>query len=194
MNDQETNQAQQVPVAPPVPPVVPIAPVSVPVTPVMLAPSRRVAPGLALVLSFFPGLGHLYLGMYRRGTAVFLAFVASIYLADKAGLGVLVPFVVFFALIDAYRHAQFINSGVPVEVEEPIVGHRGQRKGALGFGVFITVLGVILLYNQFYPINFEFLRDWWPMFLVAGGLWLVGSYAWDRHKQNAAQGDSQLSL
>ena len=69
-----------------------------------------------------------------------------------------------------------------------------QRKGSLGFGVFLTVLGCILLYNQFNPINFDFLRDWWPLFLVGGGLWLVGSYARDRHKENAAASGTLLSL
>jgi hypothetical protein len=63
MNTQENSQ-QQTPVTQPAP----MAPA---------APTRR-SPGLALVLSFFPGLGHLYLGLYQRAAAFFLAFAFSI--------------------------------------------------------------------------------------------------------------------
>jgi hypothetical protein len=149
---------------------------------------RRVSPGLALVLSFFPGLGHLYLGMYRRAVAVFLAFAISFWLSDHGDLGILVPFVVFFAIIDAYRHAKFINCGVPVEVESPAVGHG--RKGMLGFGVFLSVMGVFLLYNNFYPVDFSFMRDWWPLLLVLGGVWMVGSYLWEKKKRDDAANEN----
>lgn len=177
MNTQETNQAQPLPEVQPIPvAAVATQPTAAPVT-------RRVSPGLALVLSFFPGLGHLYLGMYRRAFAVFGAFAAATWLADKSDLGILIPFIVLFAVIDAYRHANFINSGVPVEVEMPTVGKREPRKAMLGWGVFLAVLGCFILYNNFYPIDFDFMREWWPMLLVLAGVWLVGSYYWDRRKR-----------
>lgn len=179
MNAQEINQAQQVSQAAPAP-----APVAVPAMPVVAPADRRVSPGLALVLSFFPGLGHLYLGMYRRAVAVFLAFAISIWLADHGDLGILVPFVIFFAIIDAYRHAKFINSGVPVEIESPTTGKGQSRKGMLGFGVFLGVMGLFLLYNNFYPIDFSFMRDWWPLLLILAGGWLVGSYFWEKRTRD----------
>lgn len=179
MNTQETNQVQPVPELAPVP-----ASVAVAAAPAMAAVDRRVSPGLALVLSFFPGLGHLYLGMYHRAVVVFLAFAVSLWLGDHADLGILVPFVVCFALVDAYRHAKFINSGVPVEVETPL-GAKGQtRKGILGFGVFLAVAGLILLYNNFYSIDFSFMHEWWPMLLVVAGAWLVGSFFWERRRRD----------
>ncbi len=185
MNAQETDQAQQIPVVPQVPP----APVAAPAMPAAAPVARRVSPGLALVLSFFPGLGHLYLGMYRRAVAVFVSFAIAIWLGDHADLGILIPFVIFFAIIDAYRHAQFINSGVPVEIESPTVGARG-RRSMLGFGVFVAVMGLFLLYNNFYPIDFSFMRDWWPILLVLGGAWMVVSHFVEKAKQEreAAEG------
>jgi hypothetical protein len=204
MNTQETNQAQQLPevaavppapvAAPVMPMVTPVMPVAAPFMPVAAPATRRVSPGLALFLSFFPGLGHLYLGMYRRAVAVFLAFAIAIWLSDHGDLGIIIPFVIFFAVIDAYRQAQFINSGVPVEVETPIVG-KGGRKSLLGFGVFLAVMGLFLLYNNFYPVDFSFMRDWWPLLLVLGGIWMVGSHFWEKKKQeDADNGLSQQSI
>ena len=147
------------------------------------APRR--SPGLALVLSFFPGLGHLYLGLYQRGIGVFLAFAASIWFADHSDLGILVPFVWFFAVIDAYRQAHLLNAAqaagtAPAEMAAVPAAPRG---GSLGFGVFLTALGLILLYNQFYPIDFTFIIDWWPLILVGFGVYIIGRYAYDQKRQ-----------
>jgi hypothetical protein len=147
-------------------------------------PFPRRSPGLALVLSFFPGLGHLYLGLYQRGIAVFLAFAASIWLAAHSELGILVAFVWFFGVIDAYRQAQLMNAGmVP---ESGLAAPRTPAKahsGSLGFGVFLTALGLLLLYNQFYPIDFSFLYDWWPLILVAFGIYIIAKYAIEQKRR-----------
>lgn len=172
MEQTNTYEPQQQPAPPPVPPP------SLP----------RRSPGLALVLSFFPGLGHLYLGMYQRGIAVFLAFAASIWLADHADLGILVPFVWFFAVIDAYRQAQFqVLGGVADEPAAPTK----TRKSNLGFGVFLLVLGVILLYNQFYPLDFTFLVDWWPLALIAFGAYILGKHFLEQKKIRDAEAKSR---
>jgi hypothetical protein len=34
-------------------------------------------------------------------------------------------------------------------------------------------VGLVLLYNQFYPIDFSFLEDWWPLLLVVAGIWML---------------------
>ena len=122
------------------------------------------------MLSFFPGLGHLYLGLYQRAAAFFLAFAFSIWLADHSDLGIVIAFVWFFAVIDAYRQAQLLNMGLAAE---PLISGeqrvKAARRGNLGFGVFLLIVGLVLLYNQFYPIDFSFLEDWWPLLLVVAG-------------------------
>ncbi|MGE5236469.1 MAG: LiaI-LiaF-like domain-containing protein [Acidobacteriota bacterium] len=142
--------------------------------PATTLPARRYSPGLAGFLSAFPGLGHLYLGLYQRGAAIFLCFAAAIWLGDHADVGILAAFVWFFAVFDAYRQAQNINSGC---CPEPLVGvaqpRPGSRRSYLGFGVFLTVLGILILYNQFYPIDLSFLQTWWPLILVIAGVWLL---------------------
>ena len=175
MNTQETYPQQQNPEAPPA--AMPSAPPP--------APTRR-APGLALVLSFFPGLGHLYLGLYQRAFAVFLAFALSIWLAEHADLGIVVAFVWFFAVIDGYRQAQMLNMGLAAEpLMSPEQRAKAAHRGSLGFGAFLLIVGLVLLYNQFYPIDFSFLQDWWPLILVAAGLYMVIAHF--REKQRRAK-------
>lgn len=164
---------------PPTPPAAP--PLPPPVVP-------RRSPGLALVLSFFPGLGHLYLGQYQRGIAIFLSFAAAIWLADHADLGILVAFVWFFGVIDAYRQAQFqAATGQPEPLAAPVLGKRSN----VGFGAFLVVLGLILLYNQFYPIDFEFLADWWPLLLIGFGLYILGKHVLEQKRLKDAEARAQ---
>jgi len=172
MNTQETNQQQ--------PPAVQPAPMA----PVPLAGPTRRAPGLALVLSFFPGLGHLYLGLYQRAVVIFLSFALSIWLAEHADLGIVVAFVWFFAVIDGYRQAQILNMGPAAEpLMSPEQRAKATRRGSLGFGVFLLIVGLVLLYNQFYPIDFSFLQDWWPLLLVAVGVYMVAAHFREKQRQ-----------
>jgi hypothetical protein len=190
MSTPEINQQQQPPTAaaPPLAPA-PVAPL--PAAPPQAGPARR-SPGLALVLSFFPGLGHLYLGLYQRAFAIFLAFAISIWLADHAELGILVAFVWFFAVIDSYRQAQMLNMGL---TPEPLLSAsekpKAQRRGTLGFGIFILLVGLVMLYNQFYPIDFSFLQDWWPLLLVLGGLYMVAAHFREKQRQARAAAANQ---
>ncbi len=184
MNEQETYQQAQPSGAPgnpgmppPAPPLPPAAPPAAPV------PIRR-SPGLAVALSCFPGLGHLYLGLYQRAFAVFISFVAAIWLSEHSSLGILVAGVVLFGLVDAYRQAQALNLGLVAEpVSAAAPGAAPARGGRLGFGVFLLVAGVFLLYNQFYPVDFTFLEDWWPALLVLAGVYMVLAHFRDKRRQ-----------
>jgi len=176
------SQAHQPP--PPVPPVMAPIPAALP-----QSLQLRKSPGLAVVLSFFPGLGHLYLGMYQRAIGVLAAFAAAIWFTDHIdAFGVVVAFVWFFGLIDAYRQAQLINAGY---TPEPLAGMAVpasvRRRGNLGFGVFLTALGLLLLYDRFYPIDFSFLFDWWPLILVGFGIWMIVSYALEQKRRRDAE-------
>jgi hypothetical protein len=164
-----------------------------PVTPETTPPAAptsrlRRSPGLALVLSFFPGLGHLYLGLYQRAFAIFLAFAVAIWLAEHAHIGILVAFVWFFAVIDGYRQAQCLNLGI---CEEPKAAFGTTTKtawrGSLALGIAVLLIGLVLLYNQFYPIDFSFLENWWPLIIVLAGVYLVAAHLIERQKQRARE-------
>lgn len=188
MNTEQVNVHKQLPppsaTAPA--PLPPAQPVPYPVT-------CRKSPGAAVVLSFFPGLGHLYLGLYQRAIGFFAAFAFAIFLADKLDLGILAAFVWFFGLIDAYRQAQLINAGQAPEDLWATPVRRRARNPRLAFGVLLTVVGLVLLYNQFYPLDLSFLYDWWPLVLVGLGVWQIARYVIDRRQAAAAESDSTNS-
>jgi hypothetical protein len=183
MNEQETYQQAQASAAPSSPGVPPLAsppPTAPPAAPVTI----RRSPGLAVVLSCFPGLGHLYLGLYQRAFAIFISFVFAIWLSEHSTLGILVAGVVLFAFVDVYRQAQALNLGLiaapltsPGAVTAPAGSHR------LGFGVFLLLAGLFLLYNQFYPVDFTFLEDWWPVLLILAGVYMVFAHFHDKRRQ-----------
>jgi len=190
MNTQDYNPQPQAAQAAAPPPQQP-APLP-PAAPAPVIPVRR-SPGLAVVLSCFPGLGHLYLGLYQRAVMVFLAFFIPIWLDHHGGdIGVLAAFAWFFALIDAYRQAQFLNAGLEPDGGPAAVRTRKVRHGNLGFGIFLLLVGVFLLYNQFYPVDFSFMQDWWPLLLVLVGAYLMASHFIEKQRQ--AKRETDLAL
>jgi hypothetical protein len=163
-------------------PAAPPAAALPPVPPAPAMPYRR-SPGLATVLSIVPGVGHLYLGLYERAAAIVLVFALGIWLADTVDIGpFVIMFVWFFGLFDAYRQAQAINLGVQVE---PLLRRRRTKPmhASLGFGIFLLVVGALILWNQFYPIDFSFLELWWPLILVLGGVYLIGRYLLEQRRR-----------
>src|SRR4029450_8010304 len=108
------------PTPPPPTPPMPSAPAAPPppgVPPVVVQPviMERKSPGLAGFPSVFPGLGHLYLGLYQRAFVLGGAFIllCSITSHGRGGefFGPLIAFLWFFGIIDAVRQAKAINRG-----------------------------------------------------------------------------------
>jgi hypothetical protein len=138
----------------------------------------RKSPALAGVLSAFPGVGHIYLGLYQRAVVFFAIWVFTLAIANHGGgpIGVLIPFWWFFVLIDAVRQAKAINATGAAEsniVAKEIAMKAG---GSLGFGIFLILFGAFFLLDRFVTIDLSFLLDWWPLLLVAFGAWQVFSY------------------
>lgn len=135
-------------------------------TPPPLPPTpRRKSPGVALLFSLLPGLGHIYLGLHQRGIAFFGAFLASLWLGEHAELsGAIIAFVFFYAMIDAYQLATGPT---------PTPSQGSPRKGNLVLGSVLIVAGALALYSNFYPLDFSFLADWWPLALIVLGLWML---------------------
>ncbi len=171
------------PAAPPVPPPLPaildVAGREVPPA------SLRKSPGAAAALSLFPGLGHLYLGLYERGFMLAIAVFTAFYL-DLPPVGI---FAFFFTMIDAYRQAQIINLGG----YDPTPKATGRPTGSLGLGVFLVVIGAVLLLRHWIDIEdyLDWLRDWWPVILViVGGYLIWGSF---REREAARRADLDAS-
>ena len=53
------------------------------------------------------------------------------------------------------------------------------------------MLGLLLLYNQFYPLDLTFLVDWWPLALVLAGAYLLVKHFLEQKKVRDAEQSSQ---
>jgi LiaI-LiaF-like transmembrane region len=133
-------------------------------------------PWLAGILSLFPGLGNVYNGLYARGVTFFLLAVLTIYLAshgsDLWGMGV--AFVWLFNVVDAYRQAMLINLGY---ADDPALARRlggaAAAREKLFAGTVLLIIGVLALFDRFFPFYLDRLLDFWPVAFIAAGAWLI---------------------
>ena len=141
--------------------------------PVYQAPAHRRSPALAAFLSLFPGFGHLYNGEIGKALAFFSAFATCIFvMAETDGgsifFGLMVPFIVFYNMIEAYRSAERINlqsfSGVS-PVEEPASNQL--------WGWSLVVMGGLLLAHNLGLFRFEWIARMWPLLMIAAGVALL---------------------
>ena len=180
------------PAPPPIAAPPPYAPPAVPVAPVIV---ERKSAGLAGFLSMFPGLGHLYLGLYQRAFAIGGAFILLISLTShgRSGefFGPLIAFVWFFGVIDAVRQAKAINRGQLTEAG--FAGSDQLRRAAAGtgsltWGVILVGLGSLWLLDRYAPIDWSFMEEWGaPAAFILLGLILIVSHVRKRRRENAAQ-------
>ena len=139
--------------------------------PIVAKPPKR--PVLALLLgAMFPGVGQLYNGQTAKAFALFAAFAASIYLADEVGMPfpLVIPFVIFYSAIDAYRNAVMINlraAGRPPQLEAE------DDAESPAWGAVLLGIGVVLLLNNLGILQLVAVRRFWPLVLVAVGAWFL---------------------
>ena len=133
------------------------------------------SPGLALVLSLLlPGVGQIYNGQPAKAFVFFFSLVASIYGAaeiDPFPFAFLIPFVILYNLIDAWRSATIINAkaagGAPPEEDDA---------ESPAWGASLVVLGGLLLLNNLGWIRLAALQRFWPaLLIVAGGIFVYHS-------------------
>lgn len=125
------------------------------------------APGLAVVLSLFPGLGQVYNGQPAKAFVFFFAWVGSIYGAAEISplpFAFLIPFTYLYNLVDAYRSAALINlkaagGAAPEE--------RTDESPAWGWS--LVVLGAVLLANNLGWLHLAAVARYWPLLLIVVG-------------------------
>lgn len=83
-------------------------------TDVVIPPQTR--PVVAGLLGFIPGVGAMYNGQFTKGVIHALAFVVLIFLTVNVSgiLGILIGFLVFYMVFDAYKTSEAIQHGLPL--------------------------------------------------------------------------------
>lgn len=177
-----------IPATPPQPP--PVMPAAL-VQPVIV---ERKSPGLAGFLSMFPGLGHLYLGLYQRAFAFAGAFCILIFFNSHGRIAVLsgpaTAFLWFFAIIDAVRQAKAINRGFVSEsgfATEAQIRRASEGTGSLTWGVILVGLGSLWIIDRYVEIDWSFMEEWGgPAALILLGLVLVISHIRRKRTEHAS--------
>lgn len=178
--------------APPPPPAAPTAPGAAVHGYGYTDPLAK-SPGLALFLSILcPGLGHIYVGAYERALMIIGGIAVSVWaIVHSEGelwpLGFAIAFAYFFSIFDAYREAQIANLAGQ-ELPKP----QRQGEGRLMFGIFLTVVAVLVLADNLGLFDIRWFYDWWPVLVLLIGVYFIGSWVWE--KMNAAKGDGESNI
>src|SRR5690625_2011050 len=118
---------------------------------------------IATLLSIFPGAGHLYLGLQKRGIQLMAAFLFSIYILDVLRLGIflfLVPIIWFYSFFDGLQKASTFEKNVLED--EPIISYLKNYQKWIGIG--LIVLGIYYLtINIFIPIAVPFVEQYFDL-------------------------------
>lgn len=148
-------------------------------------PIGRKNPGLAALLSLFPGLGHIYNGLYMRGITFFLVIVSLIAITSDGHdlFGIAIAFFWLFNVIDAYRQATLINYGYAQDLGlSDLPRHPRASQGGVIAGLLLASIGGIALLERYFEISLDWVFDLWPFALVAIGGWLIFASLRDRRR------------
>ena len=146
--------------------------------------SGRKSKVLAIALSIFPGAGHLYLGLQKRGLQLMGGFLLTIYIMDNLRLSLfffLLPLFWCFAFFDAMQQTSRYER--QTLTDEPVLTQlvpyqRWFGIGLLGFGVYYLLDRVAAeftshfsneLYSQYMQIKYMI-----PTAVVAFVMIIVG--------------------
>jgi hypothetical protein len=146
--------------------------------------SHKRSPALAALLSFFPGFGHLYNGEIGKALAFFCAFATCIFVVAESEnnngmfFGLLIPFILFYNMIEAYRSAERINlqsfSGVdPVD----------ESASSQLWGWSLVAMGSLLLLHNVGIFKIQWLLKLWPLLMIAAGVVLLRGSLFNGNRQ-----------
>lgn len=145
---------------------------------------------IATLFSIFPGAGHLYLGLQKRGIQLMAGFLFAIYILDLLRLGFfffLIPIIWFYSFFDGLQKASKMEEG-PVEDTPIISGIVNQQKwigfGLMGLGIYFLTSSIIVPaiaphLDEWIGSNLEYwFRDYFQkglvcILLIGGGIKLM---------------------
>ncbi|MHB1419832.1 MAG: hypothetical protein ACYCX4_09670 [Bacillota bacterium] len=102
----------------------------------------------ALLFSFIPGAGHMYLGWQQRGLQFMLGFFLSLFLMDWFHLSLflfLIPVIWFYSMFDTMHLVSGAVEQVPV-TERGFISWVAEKQRWVGLGLIF--MGMLLLFDQ----------------------------------------------
>ena len=102
---------------------------------------------LATILAMFPGAGHMYLGLQRRGLQLMAAFLFSIYILDILRLSLflfLIPIIWFYSFFDALQKVS--KHGQEDLEDTPLISYFINHQRWIGIG--LIVLGAYYMFDN----------------------------------------------
>lgn len=159
-----------------------------------------------VVFSFFPGIGHIYLGAYSRGLGIALAFMLLVAM-ESHGAGALEPIfgmgiavLWFFGIFDALRICRAINEGSVAEalgpsIMAPLIPKRTARAGTLTWGVILFGIGCLILADRYLDLDrfFEWVGDNIGFIFLGLGAVLLIAYARRRSREKDRELENSTS-
>jgi hypothetical protein len=140
----------------------------------------NVSPALAFFLGLIPGVGAIYNGQYAKGLvhALIVGVLISILNSHAVhGLepifGILLTVWWFYMAMEAYHTARKRQAGEPVDEFSSLIDFRSHKGQVPVAGITLIVLGVVLLLDTLDVLNFEYIARYWPVLLIAGGVYLL---------------------
>jgi hypothetical protein len=145
---------------------------------------KRTSPLLAIILSMFcPGLGAAYNGQTTKAIVYFAIFISLFQLAVLSGMALFVLGFMgmwAFAMLDSWRTAQMIRSGITPDGAEDIIVQRFAGNPKL-WGLVLLVIGGMFFLQNILPLR-NFFRAALPVLIIALGAYLLRDYFLKRRK------------
>src|SRR6202162_3268312 len=144
-------------------------------------PDAGTSPGLAFLLGLIPGVGAIYNGQYVKGLVhvIILGILISIVNSGDASggleplFGMMIGVWVFYMAFEAYHTARRRQMGQPVDEFSSLVSLHGQHSSfPVGPAVLIAV-GLLFLLNNMEIIRFSQIVRYWPIALIALGVYML---------------------
>lgn len=115
---------------------------------------------LATIISIFPGAGHMYLGLQKRGFQLMAFFLLTIFVLDVLKLSFflfLVPLIWFFSFFDALQKVS--RHGEEEQQDVPVVSYLINHQKWIGIG--LLALGLYYLFdNALVPVFGDMFREY----------------------------------
>jgi hypothetical protein len=139
-----------------------------------------VSPGLALFLGMIPGVGAIYNGQYAKGMVHAIVWGVLMSIADSRAAHGMEPVFVMsvvawmaYMAFEAYHTARKRRLGEPVDEYSSLVNLTGRSDQIPVAAVALIVLGILLLLHTLDLLDFERVARFWPVLLIAAGVYLL---------------------